>query len=117
LALAGDKRWRTGADQLTVRITRARERGVRLQADKGINLPDSDLSLGALTEKDVRDLTFIVEHADLVAYSFVRRAKDVHRLQNELARLGRPDMGIVLKIENRQAFQQLPRVSAPNASC
>ena len=44
----------------------------------------------------------------MVEYSFVRRPEDVQRLRTELARLGRPDMPIVLKIENRQAFEHLP---------
>ena len=82
--------------------------GTKLRADKGINLPDTNLHLGAITEKDIEDLTFAVEHADMVGFSFVRRAEDVERLQKELARLGRPDMPIVLKIENRQAFEGLP---------
>lgn len=56
------------------------------------------------------DLEFIVKHADVVACSFVRRAEDVHRLQRELERLGRPDLGIALKIENRQACERLPSI-------
>lgn len=98
------------SDYLVVEITRSGESGTRLRADKGINLPDSDLRLEALTDKDLKDLEFIVKHADVVAYSFVRRAEDVHRLQCELERLGRPDLGIVLKIENRQACERLPSI-------
>ena len=82
--------------------------GTKLRADKGINLPDTDLQLQALTEKDIADLQFIVAHADIVGYSFVRHAEDVQRLQGEFARLGRPELPIVLKIENRQAFEHLP---------
>jgi pyruvate kinase len=97
-------------DHVVIEITRAHERGSRLQADKGINLPDSELKLDALTDKDKQDLKFIVQHADIVAYSFVRRAEDVHGLQQQLHRLGRPRMGIVLKIENRQACERLPSI-------
>ncbi len=93
-----------------VEITRARAAGEKLRADKGINLPDSDLKLPALTSKDVADLEFIVAHADMVSYSFVRRVDDVARLLAELARLGRPQFPVVLKIENRQAFENLPRL-------
>lgn len=89
-------------------VTAAGPNGTKLRADKGINLPDSDLHLDSLTEKDIADLAFIVKHADIVAYSFVRRGEDVERLQAELARLGRPEMPIILKIENRQAFEHLP---------
>lgn len=93
---------------LLLEITRARLQGDRLRADKGINLPDSDLRLPALTEKDIEDLEFAVQHADMVNYSFVRRAEDIRHLQGVLNRLGSPDLGIILKIENRQAFENLP---------
>ena len=93
---------------VTVEVISAAEGGTKLRADKGINLPDTDLHLDPLTEKDIQDLAFVIEHADIVGYSFVRRAGDVERLQEELARLGRPDMPIVIKIENRQAFDHLP---------
>ena len=80
----------------------------KLRADKGINLPDSELHLDALTSKDLDDLRFIVKNADIVGYSFVRRAEDVQRLYDVLKTLGRPDMPTLLKIENRQAFERLP---------
>ena len=64
-----------------VEITQARPDGDKLMAGKGINLPDTNLRLESLTEKDIEDLRFIVGHADLVGYSFVRRASDVERLQ------------------------------------
>jgi pyruvate kinase len=95
---------------VVVGITRARNRGEKLRSDKGINLPDSDLQLPALSGKDIEDLGFVVEHADIVSYSFVRRVDDIRRLQSELERLGRPDLGIILKIENRQAFENLPQL-------
>jgi pyruvate kinase len=95
-------------DQIEVEITHARDRGERLSGDKGINLPDSRLRLPALTEKDLRDLSFIARHADLVGYSFVRSEADVYDLQSRLADLGGEDLGIVLKIETRKAFEQLP---------
>lgn len=95
-------------EQIEVEITQARDRGERLSGDKGINLPDSRLRLPALTEKDLRDLTFIARHADLVGYSFVRTEADVYDLQSRLADLGGDGLGIVLKIETRKAFEQLP---------
>jgi len=94
--------------QMQVEITVAREQGERLAADKGINLPDSELSLPALTAKDQQDLAFVVEHADLVGLSFVQRAGDVAALQDRLEALGGENVGIVLKIETRGAFENLP---------
>ncbi len=96
--------------QVVVEITDARAGGEKLRADKGINLPDTRLDLPALTPKDVHDLAFVVQHADAVGLSFVHRAEDVHELSERLAGLGRPNLGIVLKIETRRAFDRLPEL-------
>ena len=93
---------------LHVEIRRAAATGTRLQADRGINLPDTDLSLSPLTEADLATLDFAVRHADLVGMSFVRRPEDVAALHAELARRGGEALGVVLKIETRQAFENLP---------
>ncbi len=94
----------------TVRIDRAPPGGTWLRADLGINLPDTDLGLPPLTDEDLAQLDFVVRHADLVGYSFVQSAEDVYRLRAELRRRGRPTMPIVLKIETRRAFEQLPEI-------
>jgi pyruvate kinase len=95
-------------DEIRVEVTQARARGERLRADKGINLPDSILHLPALTPRDVQDLPFVAQHADIVGYSFVRNAQDVGALQASLADLGASHLGIMLKIETRAAFEALP---------
>jgi pyruvate kinase len=97
-----------GAPELLVEITGARRQRSRLRADKGINLPDSTLTLAALTPRDLENLAFVASHADIVNVSFLRRPDDVHALQEQLLRLGRADLGVILKIETRQAFDQLP---------
>lgn len=91
-----------------VDIKRAGITGSRLRPDKGINLPDTLLNLPSLTLEDYANLPFIAEYADIVGYSFVRRPQDVELLQQELKRLGRPDMGLVLKIETKSSFENLP---------
>ncbi len=96
--------------EIRVRIIAANPAGDKLRADKGINLPDSKLRIPALTEKDIADLAFVVEHADLVGMSFVRRPDDVCMLQTHLARLNALHVGIVLKIETRTAFDKLPNI-------
>ncbi len=98
------------AGRLTVEITYARSGKAKLRGDRGINLPDTDFHLSALTDKDQRDLDFVVAHADLVGLSFLRRAGDVEALLGELDRRGGAELGIVLKIETRRAFDQLPRL-------
>ncbi len=96
------------ADALEVEITQAREGGERLAADQGVNFPDSTLRLPALTQKDIRDLELVVGHADLVGLSFVQRDSDIRELQRHLQRLNGTHLGIVLKIETRAAFDNLP---------
>lgn len=95
-------------DGWVVEITQARDGGERLASDKGINLPDSLLDLPALTPKDVDDLAVTARLADMVGLSFVQRAQDVEELRNRLAALGAGHLGIVLKIETRRAFENLP---------
>jgi pyruvate kinase len=98
------------ADELLVRITSARLRGSRLRADKGINLPESDLTLSPLTAKDLEDLDFAATHADILSHSFVRRPADIEALHRQWARRGHRGQALVLKIETRQAVLQLPRL-------
>jgi pyruvate kinase len=85
--------------------------GAKIRADKGLNFPDTVLNIGALTEKDRDDLAFIVQHADMVGYSFVQTASDVLLLEEALTRWqqpGRPGPAMVLKIETKQAVRNLP---------
>jgi pyruvate kinase len=95
-------------DEIEVKITHTRPNGSKLRADKGINLPDSELRLPALTKQDIEDLRFIARNADLVGYSFVRNAEDVGELQKRLAEVHGEHLGVVLKIETRHAFEELP---------
>ncbi len=97
-------------DELRVRITAVPPGGARLWAAKGINLPDTEISAPALGDADRERLQWAAQHADLVGMSFVQRPEDVLRLEAELDRLGRPDMGILLKIETALAFQRLPEL-------
>lgn len=92
----------------TVLINKTRAKGTKLRKEKGINLPDTQLQLPSLTEEDISYLPFIAKHADIVGYSFVRTAYDVKQLMNALSELNRIDIGIVLKIENKDAFNNLP---------
>jgi pyruvate kinase len=97
-------------DEILVEITSSGVKPQKLRADKGINLPDSDLRLPPLTDKDLSDLEFIVRRADLVGYSFVRSAADVVKLQDKLKELNGGHLGVVLKIETRRAFDNLPEI-------
>jgi pyruvate kinase len=97
-------------DEIVVRITSAKPTGSRLRNNKGVNFPGTDLELEGITLKDREDLAFVVEHADVVALSFVRRPEDVIALQEELDRYPGRDVPIVAKIETRRAFGALPQI-------
>ncbi|MCP9785031.1 pyruvate kinase [Cyanobium sp. N5-Cardenillas] len=98
------------AQEVVVEVTMAQARGSRLRSDKGINFPDSELRTPALTAKDIEDLAFVTRHADMVSYSFVHRESDIQALRQCLEDRGRGDLAVVLKIETRQAFLNLPRL-------
>jgi pyruvate kinase len=97
---------------IVVMIDRARPGGSKLRPGKGINLPDTDLGLSALTPQDIVDLAQVVELADAVSVSFLRDADDVEALHEALDAalhlVGREDIGVVLKVETRAAFENLP---------
>jgi pyruvate kinase len=99
----------TPAD-LYVRITHAPPGGARLGGDKGINLPDSNLRLPALTDKDLTDLSFVVQHADIVGLSFANTAADVESLHRHIVELGPRRPGLMLKIETKRGFEHLPEL-------
>lgn len=94
--------------QISVRITQTPPGGAKLASEKGINLPDSDLTQPAFTADDREILKFAVEHADLIDYSFVRRVSDITDLFEGMRELGGEHLGIVLKIETRRGFEALP---------
>ncbi|MDX5418221.1 MAG: pyruvate kinase [Hymenobacteraceae bacterium] len=97
-------------DALLVKIIQAKESGSRLLYDKGINLPESKLQLEGLTQQDRKNLPFVVKHADSVSLSFVNQPEMVEDLQHELRRLQARKTGIVLKIETKEGFRNLPHL-------
>ncbi|TPE44088.1 pyruvate kinase [Pontibacter mangrovi] len=95
-------------ERLLVKITYASDDGSKLRADQGINLPDSKIMLADLTEKDRQDLKFVAKHADIVNLSFVNHANTIEALLEELRQLKADHLGIMLKIETKQGFRNLP---------
>jgi len=81
--------------------------GGLLKDNKGMNLPDSSLSVCAFTRKDREDAALAVElGADLVALSFVRSTGDILTLQRHLKKLGR-EIPVIAKIEKPEAVQNI----------
>ncbi|ALP54753.1 hypothetical protein Tel_06135 [Candidatus Tenderia electrophaga] len=91
-------------------VVHCRPKGVKLRADKGINLPDTHIQLPCLTAKDLDDLDFVCRHADLVGFSFVQSRADMQTLIAELDQRHAAHLGIVAKIETRMAVKNLPEI-------
>lgn len=81
--------------------------GGKLSSKKGINLPDTKISLPALTDKDLADLDFIIDQElDWVALSFVRSVKDIIILRNKLDER-KSKTKIIAKIEKPEAVNNI----------
>jgi pyruvate kinase len=96
--------------EFRVEITHAIGGSAKLKAEKGINLPDTPLNLPALTPSDRNNLTIALEQADMVSLSFVRRCEDIEQLLAAIPPEKQDHLGIILKIENQTAFNQLPKL-------
>lgn len=84
--------------------------GGQLHSRKGINLPDTKVSIPSITEKDWKCVDWAIEHRiDFLALSFVRSADDVQELKNYLASKG-SSIKVVSKIETPQAVADLEAV-------
>ncbi|HET9953701.1 MAG TPA: pyruvate kinase [Polyangiaceae bacterium] len=101
----------------SLRVIRARYKGQRLAAGKSLNAPDIELALGALTAKDLGDLEFVADHADIIGYSFVQSPSDVEALRETLtSRAKNPRIPLILKIETARAVRNLPEIVVASAS-
>jgi pyruvate kinase len=100
--------------EAVIRVTQVKAGGAKLKPEKGLNLPNTDLGLSPLTAKDESDLATVLECADMIGYSFVRRPGDIDLLETAIAQCGangeRP--GLVAKIERPEAVSNLPDLIA-----
>jgi pyruvate kinase len=86
--------------------------GGLIRSYRGVNLPDTQVSTPSLTEKDLRDLVFGLEHGiDYVALSFVRRSNDVNDLRRKIEEKGER-VPIIAKIEKPEAIKNLDKIIA-----
>ena len=82
--------------------------GGPLKSKKGVNLPNTKVSLPALTEKDIRDAKFAIENdVDWIALSFVRTPKDLEDLQDLIAEHSDHKIPIIAKIEKPERLKTL----------
>ena len=92
----------------TLRMTRISSDKHRIKNEKGINFPDTPLSVHCLTEFDKSVLPFAVQYADLIGFSFVRQSTDVAELQTIIQEISTRQVPLILKIETYEAVQNLP---------
>jgi len=84
--------------------------GGKLLPKKGVNLPDTKISLPALTEKDLVDLAFIItQNVDWIALSFVRKVDDIIDLKRRLAE-AKSQSKVIAKIEMPSAMDDLRNI-------
>ena len=89
------------------------ENGGTLSANKSINIPGVHIQLPALTERDMADIRFGVEHDfDYIAASFVRRAADVDAVRQVLRDCGGESVKIIAKIENQEGVDNMDEILA-----
>ena len=87
--------------------------GGPLKSKKGVNLPNTSISLPALTEKDIEDAKFACEmQVDWMALSFVRHAEDLMELQNLIKEHSKYKIPIVAKIEKPEGVANIDKIVA-----
>lgn len=85
--------------------------GGPLKSKKGVNLPNTNISLPALTEKDVKDAIFAISmDVDWIALSFVRYSQDIIDLQNIIKEHGEHKIPIIAKIEKPEAVDNIDKI-------
>ncbi|MEM8928399.1 MAG: pyruvate kinase [Bacteroidota bacterium] len=87
--------------------------GGPLKSKKGVNLPNTNISLPALTEKDVEDAIFAIQQeVDWIALSFVRFSQDLIDLQNLIKEHSEHKVPIIAKIEKPEAVENIDKIVA-----
>lgn len=82
-----------------------------LKDHKGMNVPNVDIRLPGVTEKDVQDILFgISQHVDFIAASFIRDASDVLNIKHILQEHQAPNIRVIPKIENKQGVQHIDSI-------
>lgn len=88
-------------------------RGGALKSKKGVNLPNTKISLPALTKKDIKDAIFAIEQeVDWIALSFVRTAEDLISLRNLIDEKSDYKIPIIAKIEKPEAIKNIHQITA-----
>ena len=88
-------------------------RGGSLKSKKGVNLPNTKISLPALTEKDIKDANFAIEQeVDWMALSFVRTPEDLVKLSDLIKEKSSYKIPIIAKIEKPEAIDNINHLTS-----
>lgn len=97
-------------NKAAIRIKQVSNPKQSIRSGKGMNFPDTNLNIPALTDFDRSCLPFILRHADLIGCSFLRTASDLKEIQQTLQSFNSGQPGMILKIETAAAVQALPEL-------
>ncbi|MCR9263719.1 MAG: pyruvate kinase [Flavobacteriaceae bacterium] len=98
-----------GKDEVTATVIQ----GGPLKSKKGVNLPNTNISLPALTKKDIKDAIYAIEHkVDWIALSFVRHSQDLIDLQDLISKHTDHKIPIIAKIEKPEAVENIDKIVA-----
>ncbi len=98
-----------GKDEVKAEVVQ----GGPLKSKKGVNLPNTNISLPALTEKDVKDAIFAIgQEVDWIALSFVRHSQDLIDLQKIIEEHSKHKIPIIAKIEKPEAVENIDKIVA-----
>lgn len=95
---------------LICRVFLAKANGTILKEEKGINFPNTDLDISAITPIDEENFDHIVAFADIIGLSFAQSADDIKKLQAMLKEKDKEDIAIAPKIETKMALENLPQI-------
>jgi len=88
------------------------DRGGRIQSRKGVNVPDVKLQMEYLGKDDIEDILWCIENdVDYIAGSFIRRVDDVRAIRTLLDENGGEQIGIIAKIENKEAVSNVEAIA------
>ncbi|NMH88843.1 pyruvate kinase [Flavivirga algicola] len=96
-------------DEVVARVIQ----GGPLKSKKGVNLPNTNISQPALTEKDIEDAIFAIsQNVDWIALSFVRHAEDLMQLRDLINKHSDYKIPIIAKIEKPEAVENIDKIVA-----
>lgn len=94
-------------------VKTVKESGVKVKTGKGINIPDVDFKMPVLTGQDHKDLDFAAEHADVIAFSFIKDKNDMDLIEQALGEKlseDRKTLPAIAKIETTEGIRNLPDI-------